>query len=142
MDNVLQESLEKVRQLCEKGFIDDALPVLDRLMEICPGAADDLLYEKAVIEFQCGKAKDALFDFINLYSKTQSDEVLSIILSYGKVSEKELSERFIRNKNLLKDYPYVYGEIPSESEAMIRWKDAFTCMHILLKILIHILKIV
>lgn len=123
MDNVLQESLEKVKQLCEKGFIDDALPVLDRLMEICPGAADDLLYEKAVIEFQCGRAKDALFDFLKHYSNTQSDEVLSIILSYGKVSEKELSERFIRNKSLLKDYPYVYGEVPSESEAKILWRD-------------------
>lgn len=123
MDNVLQESLEKVRQLCEKGFIDDALPVLDRLMEICPGAADDLLYEKAVIEFQCGRAKDALFDFLRHYANTQSEEVLSIIMSYSQVSENELKQRFDRNRDLLKDYPYIFGEIPHDYTVKIIWKD-------------------
>ena len=123
MDKVLLDSLEKVRQLCDKGYIDDALPVLDRLMEICPGAADDLLYEKAVIEFRFGRAKDALFDFIAHYTKTQSEEVLSIIMSYAQVSENELRDRFYRNRELLKEYSYVYGEIPSDPTAKVLWRE-------------------
>lgn len=123
MDRIIEDSLEQVRQLCKKGLIDQALPVLDKLALICPGVADDLLYEKAVLEFDNGRVKDALVDFITCYEHTGSEAVFSVIMSFSQSEREEFKERYAHNVEVLKEYPYVYGSLESRPSAKLLWKD-------------------
>ncbi len=123
MEPIIEDSLEQIRQLCKKGYIDKALPILDNLAQICPGSANELLYERAVLETESGRLKEALIDFIKCYNNTASEQVLAVILSFSESNVERFTERAKRNRELLKEYPYVFGNVPSDCCTKILWRD-------------------
>lgn len=126
MEIDINSNLEKVRQLCKNGYIDEALPILDRLIGLFPEYDNDLIYERAIMLFENGRIKDALNDFIYCYNRTRSQEVLSVILSFGQADEERFKERFYRNHDKLSGYSYIFGYKGNDITTKIIWKDETT----------------
>lgn len=125
MDQMVINYLEKALELEEKGYIDEAVLLCDKMKEAFPNDTEIILTEKAKLEFRNQRYKDALIDFIQAYTITQNGDIYDLVLAtYLEPNLAELKERYQHNLELLRKYPFYKNDFDSEQlDIFVLWMD-------------------
>lgn len=125
----VQNNLIEVMKAEENGFTEAALQAMDVILNAYPQYHNELLYEKALMEFRNGRDFEALKDFISLYQAGGAEDILSLIFeAYIEPNEERFSARYAENRDRLLNYKYFFGEIEEQKDTYIAWADE---MHVI-----------
>lgn len=125
MNDYLLKYVDKVLEYEERGFVDEAVYLCDKLIESVPDETEYLLTEKAKLEFRNHRDKDALLDFIRAYAITMDENLYHLILeAYLEPNKDELVKKYQENVRLLDTYPYYFYEADDGSlDLYVLWQD-------------------
>ncbi len=125
MNNLVEQYLDKMLEMEGKGYLDAALELNDKLIQTFPEEKETILLEKAKMKFRSGYEKEALMDFITVYSISGNVEVYQLILdAYFIPNKEEMLEQFFFNMELLKEYPHYRNENKQEEVSIFPiWQD-------------------
>lgn len=127
MNELLAEYLDKMLDMEEKGYGEQALALANHILEAFPDEKAEVLLEKAKLEFRNGYIKEALVDFIKVYELSENAEIYDLILeAYYQPNEDVLQETFQHNIELLEKYPYDNNDHPDgELKVIPIWQDDY-----------------
>lgn len=121
----LQDYLSEILKAEDTGFVEEALQAIDAMTKAYPLFQQELMYEKALMEFRNGKDFEALMDFIWLYQKGGNEEILSLIFeAYIEPNREEFAVRYAENRKQLNNYEYFWGETEEVNNTYVVWVDA------------------
>lgn len=125
MENQLVQYLDRITDLAESGYEDEAIRLANKLLEIFFDDKAIILFEKAKLEFQNGYDKEALFDFIAAYEQSGDQEIYELILEAYYVPNKDtFQQTFQKNIKCLKQYPHYRNDYEIEElEFAPIWQD-------------------
>lgn len=123
-DNLLRY-MDKVLEYEERGFVDEAVYLCDKLLGCFSEETEYLLVEKAKLEFRNHRYKDALFDFIQAYSIKMDVNLYNLILdAYLEPNLDALQKKYQENLSLLDNYPFYYHEFNEDAlDLYVLWQD-------------------
>lgn len=106
----LNQFMNKAFDYEEKGFVEEAILLCNKCMDAFPEYRNEIAFEIAKMHYRNGKEEDALNQFLNLYQKTENMLVHDLVLeAYYGVKQQEYEERYHGNLQLIKEYPYFWG---------------------------------
>lgn len=125
MDNLLIHYLNKMLEMEEGGYINEAIILADKICETFPEDRTTILLEKGKMEFRNGHEKKALIDLIKAYEISKNDEIFHLILeAYYLPNKLKMNTIFLKNKELLNNYPHYRNEdIDNISDILPIWQD-------------------
>ncbi len=124
IEQKLNENIEQVKQISRKGLTDQALSVMDQLIGALPQYAGRLFREKAEIEYEEKREREALLDYVRAFEETGEAALLSSILEkFGGSDEAARLNLYRRNREAVKKYRYAFGDLPENPGRKVLWKD-------------------
>lgn len=116
MNTLVNQYLNKMLLMEEKGCVTEALQLINKIMQTFPEYRKEILFEKAKLEYRNNMDKNALIDLIMTFNLSEDQEIYQLILEAYYVPNKFiLQETYQRNLELLKHYPYymdIFEEVP------------------------------
>lgn len=125
MDDLLIQYLNKMLDLEESGYVEEAISLIDTVYEAFPSDKATILLEKGKLEFRNGFERNALIDLIKAYEISNDNEIYQLILeAYFFPNELEINEMLLNNNEILSSYPH-YRNAYSENKPEIFpiWQD-------------------
>lgn len=125
MNTILLEYFNKALDMEEAGYPEQALVLMEKLINTFPDYEEELYLEKAKMKFRNGNDKEALMEFIGLYERYGKKEIYDLIMEGYYIPNKEgLNTTFQNNMELLKAYPH-YRNCDAEETVQFLpvWQD-------------------
>lgn len=128
MDALLLQYLDKALDMEEAGYTEQALVLVEKMMETFIDHREMLLLEKAKMRFRNGYRKEALMDLIILYESTKDEEVYELILeAYYAPNQEALDATYKNNMEVLRNYPHYRNSYEVEELSVFPiWQDEET----------------
>lgn len=125
MNELLVTYLNKMLKYEEKGCINEAMILCDKLLETFPENAEDILTEKAKLEFRNMREKAALLDFIRAYEINRNIDLYELILeAYLNPNLEELDRRYKENMHILSSYHFYFNDYDENDLCVFAlWQD-------------------
>lgn len=102
--------LDKMLSYEKAGHIEEAFLLYDKILQAFENEREDILIEGAKMKFRQRHDKDALFDFIDAYDISYSEELFQTILDiYFIPNRKKYIKLYEKNCSALKNYSYYYN---------------------------------
>lgn len=115
MDNQLCQYLEKAFYFEKNGYINEAIQLCNKCIEVFPQNKCEIEFEVAKMKYRIGQRKDALDQLIKLYQETEEETVCNLIMDvYYRGHQEEFLTRYQKNCEVLGKYRYFFGKIDSE----------------------------
>ena len=131
MHELLIEYMEQALEFEESGFIESAVVLYNKLLDLFPEETATILTEKAKMEFRNMLDKEALMDFIHAYTIEQDEELYHLILeAYLNPNKEMLQTKYQVNMALIQRYPFYWNDYnKDELDAYVLWSDeSVICM--------------
>lgn len=107
MEDLLAGYLERMLAMEEAGYMDAAVILADKLLETFPEQREEILNEKAKMEFRNEDYKNALEDFIKAYECSNNQEIFELVLeAYCFPNQEIFVNQYQKNIQQLWDYPH------------------------------------
>lgn len=132
MNTLVNQYLNKMLLMEEKGCVTEALQLVNKIMQTFPEYSKEILFEKAKLEYRNNMDKNALIDLIMAFDLSKDQEIYQLILeAYYAPNKFILQETYQRNLELLKHYPY-YMDIFEEVSMLYFpiWVDDKTLIYV------------
>ncbi len=132
MEDIIVEYLNKALYFEEVGFVEQALRLLDKVLETFESDRLEILLEKAKMEFRNGMEKEALLDFVIIYNTSENEEIYDIILEkYYLPNEEKLRDIYYGNMERLKTYSHYRNATDGKQKDIVPiWQDNEMLMYL------------
>lgn len=103
------ELIEAALEKAEDGKKNGAWKLYNQALEISTDDRGFVLFEMGRFKFFCGKYEDAMNLFLEAYAIGYEKETIREIIfeAYFKPNERDIRGVYEKNKDILKDYPYI-----------------------------------
>ncbi len=125
MDEMWMRYFRKAMEFEEKGYMEEAIALCNKLLEVFADDTEEILIEKAKLEFRNRYEKDALLDFIEAFSLGRNESLYQLVLeAYLEPNREGLQKRYQENLQMLEEYPFYQNEFGGEDlDVYLLWQD-------------------
>ncbi len=135
MNELLLQYIDKALKMEQKGYPEEAIQLLDKILTTFQESREIILLEKAKLEFRNGYDKKALLDFIIVYELLQNSDIYDLILEAYYIPNKDtLFQMYQNNIQFLREYPHYKNEYENEELEFIPiWQDNESLIYVNMK---------
>lgn len=117
MSDLLGQYINKMLEFEEKGYLDEALELSNKMLDTFVEDKVEILLERGKFQFRNANYQEALTDFIYAYQISNDSEIYELVLeAYLYPNQENLILQYKENLKLLENYPHYKNEYPQEEE--------------------------
>ena len=117
MSDLLGQYINKMLEFEEKGYLDEALELSNKMLDTFVEDKLEILFERGKLQFRNANYQEALTDFIYAYQISNDPEIYELVLeAYLYPNQENLILQYQENLKLLENYPHYKNEYPQEEE--------------------------
>lgn len=117
MSDLLGQYINKMLEFEEKGYLDEALELSNKMLDTFVEDKLEILFERGKLQFRNANYQEALTDFIYAYQISNDPEIYELVLeAYLYPNQENLILQYKENLKLLENYPHYKNEYPQEEE--------------------------
>lgn len=112
MEQLFYHYMRKAVEFEELGYVDQAMQLLFKCRETFLNQENEIDFEIAKMCFRNGRKEEALGYFLDLYQRTENNEICDLILEVYYYEPKKIFDTcYEKNCRLLKKYSLFFGEL-------------------------------